>query len=167
MNMQNAKFLFVNPSPGFSSYHELIRIRTRKTLQFIDLTKRVQTIINETGYDSGFVNIQSLHTTASIIVNENEPLLIQDMKRMLERHAPRKAKYQHDDFSIRTVNLQPGEPANGHAHCKALLLSPSQTLNIADGHLVIGRWQRVFFVELDSARDRTISVQILGLKGSE
>jgi secondary thiamine-phosphate synthase enzyme len=165
--MQNAKFLFLNPSQGITSYHELIRIRTRKTLQFVDLTKRIQTIINENGYESGFINIQSLHTTAAIIVNENEPLLIQDMKRMLERHAPRKAKYRHDDFAIRTVNLQPGELANGHAHCKALMLSPAQTLNIVQGQLMIGRWQRVFFIELDCARDRMVSVSILGIKGSE
>ncbi len=162
--MQNTKIQFVDPSPGLSAYHEFIRIRSRKTLQFIDITERIQSIISDCGCYSGFVNIQSLHTTAAIIVNENEPLLLQDMKRMLERHAPRKAKYRHDDFSIRTVNMQPGELANGHAHCKALLLSPAQTLNLAHGRLVLGRWQRVFFLELDCARDRTVSVMILGSK---
>jgi secondary thiamine-phosphate synthase enzyme len=165
--MHNTKFLYVDPSPGFSSHHEFIRIRTRKTLQFIDLTERIQSIVADSGCHSGFVNIQSLHTTAAIIVNENEPLLIQDMKRMLERHAPRKAKYRHDDFSIRTINMQPGELANGHAHCKALLLSPAQTLNFAHGQLIIGRWQRIFFIELDCARDRTVSVMILGAKGEQ
>ena len=162
--MQNAKLFFVDPSPGFSTYHEFIKISTRKTLQFIDITKRIQQIICASEYQSGFVNIQSLHTTAAIIVNENEPLLLTDMKRMLERSAPRHAKYRHDDFSIRTVNLEPGEPANGHAHCKALLLNPAQTLNIMHGTLMLGRWQRIFFVELDRARERTISVMLLGVK---
>jgi secondary thiamine-phosphate synthase enzyme len=162
--MQNTKVLFVDPSPNFATYHEFIRIRTRKTLQFIDITKQIQEIICASEYQSGIVNIQSLHTTASIVVNENEPLLLTDMKRMLERYAPRHAKYRHDDFSIRTVNLEPGEPANGHAHCKALLLNPSQMLNVMHGTLMLGRWQRIFFVELDRARERTISVMLLGVK---
>ncbi len=162
--MQNAKVLFVDPPLGFAAYHELIRIRTGKTLEFIDITRQIQQIICDSGHQSGFVNIQSLHTTAAIVVNENEPLLLTDMKRMLERYAPRHAKYRHDDFSIRTVNLEPGEPANGHAHCKALLLSPAQMLNVTRGTLMLGRWQRVFFVELDRARDRIISVMLLGAK---
>lgn len=165
--MQNAKVLFVNPAPGFSTYHEFIRISTRKTLEFIDITKQIQQIICASEYQSGFVNIQSLHTTAAIVVNENEPLLITDMKRMLEHHAPRHQKYRHDDFSIRTVNLEPGEPANGHAHCKSLLLNPSQMLNVMHGTLMLGRWQRVFFVELDRARERTISVMMLGVKSNQ
>lgn len=164
--MHNAKVLYVDPAPSFGTYHEFIRISTRKTLEFIDITKQIQQIICASEYQFGIVNIQSLHTTAAIVVNENEPLLLTDMKRMLERHAPRRAKYRHDDFSIRTVNLEPGEPANGHAHCKALLLSPSQTLNIMHGTLMLGRWQRVFFVELDRARERTISVMLLGLKSN-
>jgi secondary thiamine-phosphate synthase enzyme len=162
--MQNAKLLFVDPSPGFSTYHEFIRISTRKTLEFIDITKQIQQIICASEYQSGFVNIQSLHTTAAIVVNENEPLLLTDMKRMLERYASRHRKYRHDDFSIRTVNMEPSEPANGHAHCKALLLNPSQMLNVMHGTLILGRWQRVFFVELDRARERTVSVMLLGLK---
>jgi secondary thiamine-phosphate synthase enzyme len=153
----------MNSFPSLCTYHQFISFRTRKTLQFIDITRKVQSIISESGFDSGFVNIQSLHTTASIIVNENEPLLIRDMKRLLERHASRKRKYNHDNFGIRTVNLQPGELANGHAHCKALLLSPSQMINVANGELVLGRWQRIFFLELDCARNRTVSVMIMGV----
>ena len=156
----------MNSLPGICTYHQFIHFRTRKTLQFIDITRKVQSIVSESGFDSGFVNIQSMHTTASILVNENEPLLIRDMKRMLERHASRKAKYHHDNFSIRTVNLQPGELANGHAHCKALLLSPSQMINIANGELVLGRWQRIFLLELDCARNRSVSIMIMGVKST-
>jgi secondary thiamine-phosphate synthase enzyme len=157
----------MNSLPNLCTYHQFISFRTRKTLQFIDITRRVQSIVSESGFISGFVNIQSLHTTASIIVNENEPLLIRDMKRLLERQASRKRKYNHDDFSIRTVNLQPGELANGHAHCKALLLSPAQMINVTNGELVLGRWQRIFFIELDCARSRTVSVMMLGVTRSD
>jgi secondary thiamine-phosphate synthase enzyme len=65
-------------------------------------------------------------------------------------------------MDVRRVNLSPGERANGHAHCHALLLGCSASLNVADGQLQLGRWQRVFFVELDGPRTREISVLALG-----
>ncbi|MBL8206973.1 MAG: YjbQ family protein, partial [Blastocatellia bacterium] len=94
--------------------------------------------------------------------NENEPLLLDDLKKSLERAAPRTVSYKHDDFDIRTENLTPDERPNGHAHCKALFLRSSETLNLINGELDLGRWQRVFLVELDGARQRTVSLSILG-----
>ena len=76
-------------------------------------------------------------------------------------HAPRDGEYEHNDFS-RRVDIPPDEPANGHSHCKALFLPASIMLNIADGRLQLGRWQSLFFVELDDSRERQISVLILG-----
>jgi secondary thiamine-phosphate synthase enzyme len=109
----------------------------------------------------GWVNIQTQHTTTAIIVNENEPLLHQDLKRMLERLAPRTGDYEHNDFS-RRVDIPPDEPANGHSHCKALFLPMSVCVNVADGLLQLGRWQRIFLIELDESRDRNISVIVMG-----
>ena len=63
---------------------------------------------------------------------------------------------------VRTVNLTPDERANGHAHCRALLLTPSVCLNVVDGQLQLGRWQRVFFVDLDGPRSRESRCSILG-----
>jgi len=63
---------------------------------------------------------------------------------------------------VRTENMCDGECANGHAHCKSMHLPTSVTLNIADGQLVLGMWQRVLFVELDRARPRSIHVTVLG-----
>ncbi len=85
-----------------------------------------------------------------------------DMKRILERVAPEQEEYLHNDFSIRTVNLQPEEDKNGHSHCKALFLRTSETIHIAEGQLMLGRWQRIFLLELDRAKGRTISVTVLG-----
>ena len=65
----------------------------------------------------------------------------------------------------RTVNVTEGERPNGHAHCRALLLPPSVCLNVTGGRLLLGRWQRVFFVELDGPREREISVLIFGEAG--
>jgi secondary thiamine-phosphate synthase enzyme len=68
----------------------------------------------------------------------------------------------HDDMSARTVNLAPGERPNGHAHCRALLLGSSVLLNVASGSVQLGRWQRVFLVELDGPRTREVSILLFG-----
>ena len=146
-------------------HHDSIRLRTRECLQFIDLTDLVTELVQESGVRYGFVNIQTKHTTTAVVVNENEPLLLQDIKKTLERLAPRSGGYQHDDFQIRTTNLLPHEDKNGHSHCKAMLLGTSETLNIVDGVIQLGQWQRIFFVELDRAKDRTVSVMIMGDEG--
>ena len=142
--------------------NHIISLATKSTLEFIDITDDILSAIKNSGIENGIVNIQSLHTTMAIIVNEAEPLLIGDMKKMLERIAPEKIEYDHDNFEIRTVNMCDGECQNGHSHCKAILLSPAQLLNIADGKLQFGRWQRVFALELDRARPRQIALQIIG-----
>lgn len=142
--------------------NHVIDLATKATLEFIDITDDILSAIKNSGIANGIINIQSLHTTMAIIVNEAEPLLIGDMKKMLERIAPETTGYDHDNFEIRTVNMCDGECQNGHSHCKALLLSPSQLLNIVDTKLQFGRWQRVFAIELDRARPRRVALQIMG-----
>jgi secondary thiamine-phosphate synthase enzyme len=143
-------------------HHARIRVTTERPVEFIDLTDRIEALAAQTGVHAGLVNIQSLHTTAAIVVNEHEPLLLADFVALLGRVAPRDATYRHDDMNARTVNLAPGERPNGHAHCHALLLGASASLNLADGRLQLGRWQRVFLVELDGPRVREVSVLVLG-----
>jgi secondary thiamine-phosphate synthase enzyme len=96
------------------------------------------------------------------VLNEHEPLLVQDFESMLEKAAPFGAGYRHDDVDVRTVNLMVGERANGHAHCRALLLGPTACLNVVGGTLQLGRWQRVLFAELDGPRERLVSVVLFG-----
>ena len=139
-----------------------LRLHTDECLQFIDLTDRIKAFVNDANIIAGFVNIQTKHTTTAIIINENEPLLMTDLKDSLERMAPRKIAYQHDDFDIRTENMTPEEKPNGHAHCKALFLRSSECVNIINGRLDLGRWQRIFFIELDCARERSISLTAMG-----
>jgi len=155
-------FVRENQGLALKTYHDVIHVRTQACLQFIDVTDPVGDIVRESGIRYGLVNIQTRHTTTAIVVNENEPLLLEDMKRVLEKLAPHDGGYQHDDFQIRTVNLLPGEDPNGHAHCKAMLLGTSETLNIVDGTIHLGRWQRIFLIELDRAKDRTVSVMVMG-----
>jgi len=142
--------------------NHIINLRTAATLDFIDITEKVREKIKEARVTNGVINIQSLHTTMAVIVNEAEPLLISDMKELLEKLAPRTYKYAHDNFEIRTVNMCDGECANGHAHNKAIHLPTSAMMNITGSDLQLGQWQRVFAIELDRSRPRQIALQIMG-----
>lgn len=143
--------------------NHVIRLTTSATLDFIDITEKVQKKIKEAGVKNGVINIQSLHTTMAVIINEAEPLLIEDMKKLLEKLAPRTYQYMHDNFEVRTVNMCDGECANGHSHNKALHLPTSTMMNITDNQLQLGTWQRVFAIELDRSRPRQIALQIMGI----
>jgi secondary thiamine-phosphate synthase enzyme len=149
-------------APGSTCRHTSIRIATEYPTQFVDLTEQVEVLVAEAGIHTGLVNIQTLHTTTAIVVNEHEPLLLSDFESLFAAVAPLRGAYRHDDASARTVNLAPGERSNGHAHCRALLLGTSVSLNVSDGRLRLGRWQRIFFVELDGPRMREISVLVIG-----
>ena len=142
--------------------HTTLRLVTEASTQFIDITDEVEKLIAAAAIRDGIVNIQTLHTTTAIVLNEHEPLLLSDFRTTLARAAPRALWYRHDDFETRTVNMTPGERANGHAHCRALLLAASASLNIVGGRLQRGCWQRIFFVELDGPRSRDVSVMLIG-----
>ena len=142
--------------------NHVIKLKTTTTLDFIDITDKIQKKIKEAGIKNGVINIQSLHTTMAVIVNEAEPLLIGDMKKTLEKLAPRTYKYMHDNFKVRTVHMHPDESRNGHSHIKAMYLPTSTFLNIIKSKLQIGEWQRIFAIELDESRPRQIALQIIG-----
>jgi len=148
-----------------STCYATIHVRTRLPTEFIDLTDRLQTLLATSGVRWGLVNVQTLHTTTAVVVNEHEPLLLADFQGLLEAAAPGNGPYRHDDTAARTVNVTDGERPNGHAHCRALLLPSSACLNVADGRLCLGRWQRVFLVELDGPRERQVSVLVFGEAG--
>jgi secondary thiamine-phosphate synthase enzyme len=141
-----------------------ICLTTSHPTEFIDLTDRLNQFIAEADVCVGLLNVQTSHTTAAIVVNEHEPLLLADFKALLERTVPESAAYGHDDMS-RRVDVPVGEPTNGHAHCRALLLPTSACLNVVDGRLALGSWQRVFLVELDGPRTREVSVVAVGESG--
>lgn len=130
--------------------------------QFVDLTAWVAGSVRRSGIDRGMALIRVLHTTAAIVVNENEPLLLEDFTRLLENLAPQGGAYAHDDPARRRVNLQPGERSNGHAHARALLLGDSRFLEVLGGQVVLGRWQSIFLVELDGPRPRTVTLTVIG-----
>ena len=142
-----------------------IHVTTTQPTEFVDLTDRLELLVANAGFRFGILNVQTLHTTTAVVVNEHEPLLLADFRSLLETAAPRDGRYQHDDLTVRTVNMTDAERPNGHAHCQALLLPSSACLNVVQGRLRLGQWQRVFFVELDGPRERDLSVLIVGEAG--
>ena len=129
--------------------------------QFLDITEDVRAVVRSSGARHGLVHVYASHTTAAIRINENEPLLLQDFRRFLDGVAPAgDGKYEHDDLP-RRPGVPPDEPINGHAHCRHLLLSASETVPIVDGELELGRWQSIFLIELCTARKRSVVVQVL------
>jgi secondary thiamine-phosphate synthase enzyme len=138
-------------------------VQTTRAPGFFDVTDRVAEIVRDSGITQGFALVFARHTTAAICINEHEPLLIADMEDWLAGLAPSNVSFRHDNFAIRTVNLTPDEKPNGHAHCKRLFLPSSEIVPIDDGELCLGRWQRVFLVELDCPRPREVIVKVLGI----
>jgi len=158
--LKKAMVLSLNPSAKV--YYQPLCIRTRGCMEFHDCTDLIQAILKQSPVQEGIVHIQSTHTTAAVLVNENEPLVLEDMKRILERIAPQSEDYLHNDFTIRTVNMTDREDRNGHSHCKAIFLPVSQMMNVVEGCLDLGRWQRIFLLELDRAKERILSVMVMG-----
>lgn len=142
--------------------NKTVEIESKERFDIVDLTDGIVSFVKESGIRNGLVNIQSLHTTSVVLVQENEPLLLEDIKKSLERIAPKDTDYDHDDFGRRTVNMCDNECCNGHSHCKAVCLPTSITLNLINGQMQLGTWQRIMFIELDRARPRKIQIQILG-----
>ncbi|MFA5767289.1 MAG: secondary thiamine-phosphate synthase enzyme YjbQ [Candidatus Paceibacterota bacterium] len=144
------------------TFNKTIKKETNGEFDFIDLTGEVEEIVKEGNIKNGLVNIQTLHTTCPVFLNENEPLLLEDFKSHLRKMAPKEADYNHNDFTRRTVNMCENECKNGHSHCLAINFPSSLALNLIEGKLQLGQWQRIFLVELDVARPRQIQVQVLG-----
>ena len=140
-----------------------LKLETSRAPQFIDITEQVCRYVEEAQVTHGCVVVFSRHTTASVKINEKEPLLLEDMEAFLERIAPRNGDYRHNDFGIRTVNMTEDECPNGHAHCQHLLLGTSETIPIVDGEMQFGQWQRIFLIELDRPRLREVLVQVMGV----
>ena len=152
-----------SPQSAWAVVHERLALGTRKPQQFIDITERVLRCVRLSGMSDGTVTVQSRHTTAAILVNENEPLLLDDLSRVLAGWAPAHARYSHDDFERRTANMTPDERPNGHAHARAMALQASTTLAVIGDEVQLGRWQRIFLVELDGPRSREVVVTTVGV----
>lgn len=139
-----------------------INVETKKQLEFIDVTSQVEELLDNSGIKEGSVVVYSPHSTSSIMINHNEPMLLQDMARILYRLVPIDERYGHDMFELTKHSKSDGR-SNGHSHCKGMLMSCSETIPFEGGEMVLGDKQSIFFVELDGARKRDFVVQISGV----
>ncbi|HZT97863.1 MAG TPA: secondary thiamine-phosphate synthase enzyme YjbQ [Chloroflexota bacterium] len=159
--LQEPEIQVITP-PG--EVHAVFRVNTTRAPQFIDITDTVEGLLQTSRLGSGIAVVTSQHTTASIKVNENEPELLKDMEEFLCGIAPPDSYYRHNDFTVRTINVEEDECPNAHSHCQHLLLNASESIPVMGGRLMLGRWQRIFLVELDRPRARTIVVSFLGTR---
>src|SRR5438270_5908569 len=126
-------------------------VRTRARTEMVEITSQVQDTIRASTVRQGICVVYCPHTTAAITVNENaDPDVVHDMLAWLNRSVP-----QHQ------ADFQHGE-GNSDAHIKSSLVGSSVTLLIEGGHLVLGRWQGVYFCEFDGPRTRQIHVHFAG-----
>ena len=133
---------------------------TEETNQFCDFTEAVLSIVTRSGIKHGSVTLFTPHTTTAVLINESETGYINDFKKRIEELIPSDSYYEHDDWDLRTENMQEDENVNGRSHVRGTVIGSSGvTLPIINSELIIGRWQRLFFVELDCARSRRLFVQ--------
>ncbi|MER3398408.1 MAG: secondary thiamine-phosphate synthase enzyme [Chloroflexota bacterium] len=143
-------------------FTQTLQVQASTAPAFVDITEQVEQVVARAGIQHGLAIVFSRHTTAGIRINENEPELLDDLARFLGRLAPAGAYYRHNDFDVRTHNVEAEECPNGHAHCQHFLVEASEAVPVLGGKLQLGRWQRIFLVELDRPRPREVIIQVFG-----
>jgi secondary thiamine-phosphate synthase enzyme len=127
-----------------------LKIETSKRIELVDITSEIQEEVRKNEIPEGICLISTRHTTAGIIVNENESGLKEDILNLLDKLVPTSAGYRHDRIDN-----------NADSHLRAVLLGASEALPILEGKLELGTWQRIFFAEMDGPRNRTIDITLL------
>ena len=129
-----------------------ISLTTRKRYDFVKITGRVVEIVKNSKLKNGIVSINSLHTTAGVIIQENDETIFKDMMNTFERILPLKERYNHLEE----------DNENAIAHQITTIIGNSVSVPVVNGELRLGMYQNIFFIELDKARNRTVSVTVIG-----
>ncbi|RXA20796.1 YjbQ family protein [Methanosarcina sp. MSH10X1] len=127
-----------------------LKIETSMRVELIDITSEIQEEIRKSEISEGICLISTQHTTAGIIINENERGLKEDILNLLNKLVPAGAGYSHDRIDN-----------NADSHLRAVLLGASEALPVSGGKLELGTWQRIFFAEMDGPRFRTVNITLL------
>ncbi len=129
---------------------DVIHLQTRRRVEFLDITGKVQEVVSRSGVRSGIVVVYSPHTTAGLTVNEHaDPAVREDIADTLTDLVPRERAYRHLE-------------GNADSHVKTSLMGPSLTLIVEDGKIQLGTWQGIFFCEFDGPRSRKVWVRVVG-----
>jgi len=130
--------------------NKVLKLSTRGEIDFIDLSDEVQDIASDSGIKNGIVHVFAPHATGVLILTENDPALLEDIRAFLEELVPKRGNYQH--------------PSNAHSHLRSMVLPPDKTLPLIEGRVTYGTWQSLMYVETDvHRRERKIIVQVMGI----
>ncbi len=131
-----------------------INIHSKGESDMIDLTIPTSEAVEETKLKDGIVTIFVAGSTGAVTTIEYEPGLQVDFPEMLSRIAPKDLDYEHD---------KTWHDGNGHSHVRASLVGPSLTIPFKDNNLMLGTWQQIVLMEMDTRkRERKIILQIIG-----
>ena len=135
-------------------YSETLELATKGEVQAIDITDRVAAVVRRSGLTAGIACVFAPSSTSAIVANESDAGVEDDLAAVLERAAPRRAEYRHEER---------WHDGNGHSHVRASLLGQSFTFPFEGGRPRLGTWQQVWFVELDTKpRTREVVVTLVG-----
>lgn len=126
-------------------------LSTKRKREVVDITDEILRAVRESGVKNGILVVQLPHATASLVLNEGEEGVKQDLLNKLEELIPSDGGYLHDQIDD-----------NAHAHLKSALVGSSRVLPIVDGHLVRGTWQNFLVIEEDGPRARRVLIFIMG-----
>ena len=127
---------------------------TTEGYQVVNITKDIQELVNKHSFEKGLVNLSILHTSASLIIQENASKdVLNDISAFLSNLAPETANYLH--------NVE--GPVDMPAHLKTLVTNTNLTLSVISNKLVLGVWQGIFLCEWRThAHNRSVIVHLLG-----
>jgi secondary thiamine-phosphate synthase enzyme len=131
----------------------LLRLDTPGNGEIVDLTEGVKSVIRTAGVERGLVTVFATGSTVAITTMEYEPGGVSDLRGLLDRLIPQHGNYEHNRLNHDT---------NSHAHLRAAVIGPSETIPLVEGHLALGTWQQIVLIDFDDRpRRRTVTVQVL------
>ena len=132
----------------------LLRFSTEGDGEVVDLTEGVRRVVAQAGVQVGVATVFGQGSTVAVTTIEYEPGAVHDLREALERLLPAAGDYEHNRLNADT---------NAHAHLRAALIGPSESIPVVDGGLVLGTWQQVVLVDFDDRpRTRTVHVHVAG-----
>lgn len=136
---------------------ETFEVVTTARTELIDLTGRIKSLIDRHCLKEGLLVLNILHTTASLIIQEFQAALLEDLKAFFQGLIQDGSGWRHND-----PRYSDCERKNAASHLRASLLGQTLALSVSNGQLMLGSWQSVILAEFDGPRSRRINIQILG-----
>ncbi len=119
----------------------------------VDLTPGVARLVETAEVQRGLVTVFATGSTVAVTTMEYEPGGIHDLQALLDGLVPPAGSYEHNRLN---------HDSNAHAHLRAAVIGPSETIPLVDGRLALGTWQQVVLIDFDDRpRSRTVTVQVL------